>query len=1411
MSRLLSFLPTIKLRLSSWIYRRLDFFTPRRTVNVAAGLLAAFAVVVVLTARAQAQSGVVGAVADTAVTIVVSIINALLVAVIQTLGQITSMVVSLLVLIAGYNRFSTVNVVDIGWTIVKDVSNMLFIIALLVIAAGTVLRLENYRYNRLLSNLIIMAFLTNFSKFIAAFFIQGAQVLMLTFVNAFRESLFGNFVSMFGLDKVLRFSETTSGSALDSLSIFANLLAGLILVVIATVVTAAILVVLVVRIVALWILVILSPLAFATQILPNTKSFASRWWSEFGKYVTQGPILAFFLWLALAIVSVGQGATKIDEGFGDILTQLRPPEGNFFTIAAFDFDNLITFVISATFLMFGLQYATSSSGVAGKWAGKVATAGFAGAAAASGLNAIRDRTVAPVQGWIRNRGAARQAAIQERTQTLEAAGDRVRASLPVATIPGTSRIPGLRNIGLTQAGKEKAQAAANAFERQRTTRTAQARGMTDWTTDALHNSMQNSRDQRERLAAMQTLQQRGALKLGDPDQRQAYNDVIDNQRIPAGDRIKLREDIMSNYAKGLNEDAAQKEYDQANASGNKDERIIFARRLQEVNALKARNPKHEQVISQMQLDLADAPDKLRGFEESLMKTNPAMAKRVLFHDLKDANDRRNLLLAVQQKQISASILDKDTQKKFADAGPAGKADISKFLIDNSPDAATLRGYKNQMDPEAFKEIFKHLDMKDETSDDRRAMVASETGEWGKAFTNTVGWMTEKRAALDEDGNAKIDAASGQPIMEDVGVAKAYMDKLGGDELSKNLSLDAGRDVKVLKALYNSKNMTFPHWDALRQKSSEMQGALTEGFTAYADELAKSSPGGKLALGPGNKENNFVAKSLALASKGKELRYDLDEIPDQREFEGLIRSGKALDLKDLDKSTAYTKGGKAKYINETFGITADTAKIADMVQFGNFDFADASLAAAQTELQKRMADTAKSKEERMKAYSRLHQMALAPVLSNYIGMPDKPEIKGDKKEEERGGPSVVVTPGAGETGKKKRTRKAQERDEDDEDDKGPDEPPPSSGTPTPGGPKPLPDSGAGGSGSSSAPKNVDSPQLQQQREIAHTEAREYLYGRGATLMYIDPKKDPSTSAQFQAHQDSVFDANKLLYERLQQVSVARSSGAIESDWRAKRIVDGKVEVEKFTSDKSGKKDGSRIKKIISLEEFKKHNQSLTLPQQEVLDQAIQEERKMMDFMTGVTYKYAQGNLEATRPTTSPETPRSPGTPPAAPTGPSTAKSQPSDRVKAATPSKATSVDEPPASTAAPEPGPRTESPAPLSSYGGGTREPVRDVSVDIDETLSRLATAGAKDMASFLTGIQTIFERGVQSLERGNDKNASTMRKQFDHLSRGGASGADHYETKRIYKEFGEALKRLLSKKGSDSEPQEPDSTNSEDT
>ncbi len=316
---------------------------------------------------------------------------------ISLLANLLVVIINIMVAAAQYSKFLGVDAVEKGWAIVRDVSNMFFIVVLLIIAFGTILRLENYRYNRLLARLIVMAVLVNFSKFIAGFFIDFAQVVMLTFVNAWRDVAAGNFTQALGLSDIIALSNNQQSLSVDvnSGAVFTALVLGLAVVLIAVIVMVIIAIVLIIRILALWFLIVLSPLAYLLRTYPSTEKYAARWWQEFGKYTVTGPVVAFLLWLTLAIMSGPVNlsheilATKTTTGETTSLIQgdtggSEPAERISATISAIgQSDKLLSYMIGIMLLV-GTLVITKELGVAGgQLAGQAASRiqGFATKAA----------------------------------------------------------------------------------------------------------------------------------------------------------------------------------------------------------------------------------------------------------------------------------------------------------------------------------------------------------------------------------------------------------------------------------------------------------------------------------------------------------------------------------------------------------------------------------------------------------------------------------------------------------------------------------------------------------------------------------------------------------------------------------------------------------------------------------------------------------------------------------------------------------------------------------------------------------------------------------------------------------------------------------------------------------------------
>ncbi len=216
-------------------------------------------------------------------------------------GEILSVVVT------NITHFSKPQLVDVGWTIVRDFLNLFFILALIVIAIGTILRIEAYNYKKLLVQLILMALLVNFSKAIAYGLIDFFDVLI-QLVAGPNPSFFDwtVFMNAQAPEWSLTAPATAGGGWASNII---NSLLALVLVTVIAVAFIAISLMLVIRIVGLWFLVIISPVAYALNILPQTKKFASQWWSKFFQYLIWAPVAIFFLRLGNRMVQA-----KVDLG-----------------------------------------------------------------------------------------------------------------------------------------------------------------------------------------------------------------------------------------------------------------------------------------------------------------------------------------------------------------------------------------------------------------------------------------------------------------------------------------------------------------------------------------------------------------------------------------------------------------------------------------------------------------------------------------------------------------------------------------------------------------------------------------------------------------------------------------------------------------------------------------------------------------------------------------------------------------------------------------------------------------------------------------------------------------------------------------------------------------------------------------
>ncbi len=308
-----------------------------------------------------------------------------------------------------------------AWGILRDLANMLFIFVLLYIAITTILQMGGGNTKRLLKNVVIVALLINFSMFFTHVIIDFTNAFAIAFHGAaagrvqavsegrapehsvtdtfmnnaylpspfsgggfgegwgdLRETYTDNWSSLFGI--------TFIGSAFYLIMAFV-LFAGAIL--------------LISRFVMFIILIILSPLAFISNILPNTSGMFQRWFQSLTNNALFAPIFMALIWAALVVIpNLNDVPTDVPGGQTALVGMADHDLGTDGPIDPPDRDEvgliLFSILISAGFLVASLIIAKSLSiqggahmaGLGKRWGGAVFGGATVGLAARGGRRVV---------------------------------------------------------------------------------------------------------------------------------------------------------------------------------------------------------------------------------------------------------------------------------------------------------------------------------------------------------------------------------------------------------------------------------------------------------------------------------------------------------------------------------------------------------------------------------------------------------------------------------------------------------------------------------------------------------------------------------------------------------------------------------------------------------------------------------------------------------------------------------------------------------------------------------------------------------------------------------------------------------------------------------------------------------------
>ncbi|MDD3735024.1 MAG: hypothetical protein PHO31_00925 [Candidatus Pacebacteria bacterium] len=218
-------------------------------------------------------------------------------------------------------KFTGGPIVEAGLSVIQPLANVLILIAILVIAISTIMRVESYGMRRLLIPLIVVALLINFVPTLMGFIVDGANFLMHFFTDKFAGGFLSSIAAPMG-----EYWANVAAQAKDSMrfidrewhEVFISMLAPILQQIMVLIFNFCLMIVLfafclifIARYFVLWILTILSPLAVASYILPFTKKLGfNKWMDLFIDWTIIGITAGFFIWLSFT--AMGQMEDLID-------------------------------------------------------------------------------------------------------------------------------------------------------------------------------------------------------------------------------------------------------------------------------------------------------------------------------------------------------------------------------------------------------------------------------------------------------------------------------------------------------------------------------------------------------------------------------------------------------------------------------------------------------------------------------------------------------------------------------------------------------------------------------------------------------------------------------------------------------------------------------------------------------------------------------------------------------------------------------------------------------------------------------------------------------------------------------------------------------------------------------------------
>jgi hypothetical protein len=200
-----------------------------------------------------------------------------------------------------------------GWAAIRDVANIFFIVALLYIAIKTILSLNTTNNKKILSTIVIVALLINFSLFFTQVIIDGTNILAKVFYNNInskyedktptatgqigQKSISIGLIDKFDPQKII--SQETYNANMGTVLFICVTLLLIAMVGYATYIFLTVGLLFVGRVIMLWISMIFAPIAFASYAIPfEIPGIGHKeWWKSLLENAFLAPLFIFMLYI----------------------------------------------------------------------------------------------------------------------------------------------------------------------------------------------------------------------------------------------------------------------------------------------------------------------------------------------------------------------------------------------------------------------------------------------------------------------------------------------------------------------------------------------------------------------------------------------------------------------------------------------------------------------------------------------------------------------------------------------------------------------------------------------------------------------------------------------------------------------------------------------------------------------------------------------------------------------------------------------------------------------------------------------------------------------------------------------------------------------------------------------------------